>query len=314
MKPFSTGLLFLCLTSWIFGQGAITPSGPPGPTMKSAQEIYDAAELAQDPRTIITGVTAPEYQPVITISESGSYILGQNLMPHESGINITASNVTLDLNGFTLQGLGAGYGIQATGSNIRIRNGSITGFYQSLFLNDIHNSTIEDLQISNPLDNAVQVNGGTHLKLQACAIQSPGNVGIYVTGNAVGFQILNCQILGGDIGIHIVKQTTNNQGHQIKGNQITDAVQVGISIEYAQHCLIQNNFITGNTFRGIDDIYGSSIITNNILSGDMSASLWIYNLDTVKTTYGPIIVQDGAIPTTGSGASPWANIYKSIEQ
>ena len=69
----------------------------------------------------------------VTISRSGSYVLDSNLTVPAStdGIVITASNVTLNLSGFTIQGSGGiiGRGIfGASGmNNINVTNGSITG-------------------------------------------------------------------------------------------------------------------------------------------------------------------------------------------
>src|SRR5262245_1744211 len=67
------------------------PAGPPTPTMKTLAEI--------EPRTPISMLP-------YTISQPGSYYLTQNLTASGSGdsIVIQASAVTLDLNGFTLDG------------------------------------------------------------------------------------------------------------------------------------------------------------------------------------------------------------------
>jgi hypothetical protein len=81
----------------------------------------------------------------VTISQRGSYRLGSNLFINDANttaIQITADNVTLDLNGFTIFGPnvctgtgagitcnanGPGRGIDTTHSNVTIINGTITG-------------------------------------------------------------------------------------------------------------------------------------------------------------------------------------------
>jgi hypothetical protein len=70
----------------------------------------------------------------VTISRSGSYVLDTNLSvaANKDGIDITASHVTINLNGFTIQGsggtLGSGIRVSLTGKNsITVMNGSITG-------------------------------------------------------------------------------------------------------------------------------------------------------------------------------------------
>src|ERR1700692_4443375 len=68
----------------------------------------------------------------ITLTNSGSYYLTTNLTATSDviGIAIAANDVTLDLNGFALHGMGgssSGITIQG-GTNITIRNGAITGW------------------------------------------------------------------------------------------------------------------------------------------------------------------------------------------
>jgi hypothetical protein len=69
----------------------------------------------------------------VSISASGSYRLTSNLIttPGLDGIDVTASHVTLDLNGFTITcggvGLADGISIQAA-TNVEVRNGTIIGF------------------------------------------------------------------------------------------------------------------------------------------------------------------------------------------
>jgi len=69
-----------------------------------------------------------------TISQPGSYKLSGNLIVPGtvvSGLNITASNVTLDLNGFTISctcSPGIPIGIDSTGAGTTLFNGTISGF------------------------------------------------------------------------------------------------------------------------------------------------------------------------------------------
>ena len=73
----------------LFAQGPLTPPGAPAPTMKTLAQI--------EARTPIAGPGA------VTISASGSYYLTTNInVATGDAITITADNVTLDLNGFTI--------------------------------------------------------------------------------------------------------------------------------------------------------------------------------------------------------------------
>jgi hypothetical protein len=74
-----------------------------------------------------------------TISQPGSYKLSGNLVVPSTvaiGINITAANVSLDLNGFTIScsGCSIPIAIESNGTGTNIVNGTVTGFpYIAIF-------------------------------------------------------------------------------------------------------------------------------------------------------------------------------------
>ena len=116
---FVAGSLLLTVTSALLAQGPLTPPGPPAPTMKTLDQI--------EPRRPISSLP-------ITISERGSYVVTAD--PKFSAatghaITIAASDVSIDLNGFTLSSTAevTGDAIRIDGSlqNIEVKNGAIVG-------------------------------------------------------------------------------------------------------------------------------------------------------------------------------------------
>ncbi|MEL7473220.1 MAG: right-handed parallel beta-helix repeat-containing protein [Planctomycetota bacterium] len=126
--------------------GPLTPAlGPPGPANATIERI--------EPRTPITG-PAP-----IVIDQPGSYYLIANIETTTSGIEIHATNVTLDLNGFTVRGDGEGAandrGIclltQDTTGHVVIRNGFVDRFTHdgvSDTTDDQPQLTVEDVHVT----------------------------------------------------------------------------------------------------------------------------------------------------------------------
>jgi hypothetical protein len=135
-------------------QGSLTPPpGVPAPTMLTLSQI--------EPRTPVDAThTGSGGSAEFLITQSGSYYLTTNIVgvSGQHGINISANNVTLDLNGFSLLGVsGADDGIYIHGgySNITVRNGTISGWgagsgYQGIEC-DANNVIFEQLILSaNP--------------------------------------------------------------------------------------------------------------------------------------------------------------------
>ncbi len=86
------------------------------------------------------------------ISEPGSYILRYDITNDRGGdgITITASGVTIDLNGhqITTFNKGAGRGIFVNGaSGVTVKNGNVSGFQMNVLAMNSSNVTIQDLQI-----------------------------------------------------------------------------------------------------------------------------------------------------------------------
>ena len=234
MKTKCLPLLVVCLLpASAFSQGSLTPPGAPAPTMKTLDQV--------EPRKEVNATNTPgDFSSVFKITTSGSYYLSGNITgaSGKSGIAITASDVTLDLNGFALIGVpGSAPGISiSSGSlrNIAIRNGVIRD-WGSRGIQGISalNVLLQDLRLSNNGDDGLTVNAGSIVK--GCS--SSGNAGdgfaIFSTGSTAtvdGGVVENCS-------------ATNNGGH-------------GFNLQAAA---ISNCEAYGNGGHGIEASFGSTI-------------------------------------------------------
>ena len=115
---------FSLYPSTLFAQGSLTPPGAPAPTMKTLDQV--------EPRTPIDATHTPgDADSLFKITQPGSYYLTANVtgVNAKYGVEIAASGVTLDLNGFDLVGVpGSLDGVAVTplnAVNINVRNGSV---------------------------------------------------------------------------------------------------------------------------------------------------------------------------------------------
>jgi hypothetical protein len=167
-----------------FAQGPLAPPGPPAATMRTLDQI--------EARTPISSL------PFI-ITVSGSYYLTKSFnVTSGDAIIITANQVTLDLNGFTISSTAspaAGTGILLSGptADITIQNGHIKGgvinsggtFSGSGFATGINSPTfsprnvrIIGLSVIGCLSDGIRLFTGNTTLVESCTVQTVGATGI----------------------------------------------------------------------------------------------------------------------------------------
>lgn len=178
------------------------------------------------------------------ISAAGSYRLTSNLVVPalKDGILISADDVTLDLNGFTISSLTPPgtirHGILAGNrTNIEIRNGTIRGFPSvGIYITNGRNHRILDVRV---IDNATigmnlesNADDGGFL-VRGCTAWSNGDVGIRVLG-AGSLIIGNVARANGAEGIFMTADNgyaenvaTGNVGAQIQGGDAIGCNLIG---------------------------------------------------------------------------------------
>lgn len=174
MKP---AILLLALTSIALGQGFLTPPGPPGPTMRSLDEI--------EPRIPLNQTSAPgDATCVFKITKPGSYMLTGNVKPPAGHHGILVALllpgvVEVDMKGSTIDGSNAGAtasGVSFTTTDdlwqFKMGNGTISNFAGGALLSPSSTGgtiALHDLQIRG---GGAGVNTGASLELKDVVISS----------------------------------------------------------------------------------------------------------------------------------------------
>lgn len=239
--------VWACVSGLSFG-GPITP--PPGPV---------ASTPGPEPRIAINAVHTPgDADSVYRITSPGSYYLAGNLAGESGkvGIEIAASNVTIDLNGFALVGTtGSRSGIAAGGGavGLRLRNGVISGWGDdgvSLLLGGPSATLIEGLLVTGNADDGISSSGGAIVR--GCVVRGNGDVGIS-TGSVC--QVIECTSLdNGGTGIFVAADSIVSNCASI----LNDAD--GIYLSGGSHAI--NNSVSQNGLHGIF-LSGSGVVTGN---------------------------------------------------
>jgi hypothetical protein len=270
-----------------------------------------------------------------TISQSGSYYLTTNITVNSgNGITISADNVSLDLNGFTISSTApsaTGYGIYLSDQrNITIINGSVaggvvnnegtfsgSGFDSGIYGLDAHNVTISGVSIAGCLNYGIYLSEDTTV-VDACTVRTVGLYGIKagtITASVVedcggtaihGDQISDCR--GESVGSYGINGTTVNNSYGVSYSQT--ALTYGIYASWA----VNNSYGYGYSKASYGyGIYASTV--NNSYGYGKSSVNFAYGIlaSAVNNSYGyghsSTSVARGISATTVNSCSGTSYVY-----
>lgn len=280
------GLLVVAALAGLVHGGSLDPPGTPGPTRPQVE-----------PRSPIPPVGWNGTFPIV-ISQPGSYFLTQDLsgVASTDGIQIAVSDVTLDLNGFSLIGNNGGKGVDVTVSatNIAIRNGAIrSNWGTGIYAPNADASVAEDLRVANNTNGILLGAGAIVRNVQAesntgGAIQLDDNHNLYTGG-----LVEDSTISGNVFGLTLFANNVRVRGNVIDSNQ-QGAMTINGSFD-----VVTDNTIQGSNSGFCVSVYGTvDTIARNVV--DNCPSGWLYDFTGVTNHIGPAT-------SDLTSSQPWSN-------
>ena len=141
MLPFLAAMIIMACSTYstlAVGQTSISAEG----VIESTTGGFKFPDLSVQLSAAVPPCITITHVPFEIIEEGAYCFMGNLETTNQDGITISADNVTINLNGWTLDGLSSGNATTSNGifayqrKNITIRNGTILGYQIGVYLND----------------------------------------------------------------------------------------------------------------------------------------------------------------------------------
>jgi hypothetical protein len=219
-------------------------------------------------------------QPIATrgtIDSPGSYVLIRDLTINsasDSAIRITASGVTLDMNGYQISGPGvnAGVGITIGGAGgVKVTNGSFAGLGMGVVVMNSNNVSLSGLQIRGqdvavmapPPEVGIMIVHSKAVTVENNVISNVG-LGVFVRGGrSGGNRIVNNTITAGMNGLLAVcYNPAPDDDNGPRGDLIDDNLMSGFGTGLSFSSGSLNNVVKNNTIFYRTSAFESESATN----------------------------------------------------
>ena len=187
-----------------------------------------------------------------------------------SGIFIDGNNVTLDLDGHTVDGTGSGDGISILGTaDVNVENGVIRDFANGVQISQALRTTVEDVTIVGSRGGAIGVVASEDTVVEDNTIRS-GLTGISVL-NGMTTRIEDNYVASATSGIGVTTISSpggglppNSSGVMIAGNRVirstSDGIRIGPAVE---EVTVEDNVAVRNGDDGIEVLSDGVMIEGN---------------------------------------------------
>ncbi|MDX2116614.1 MAG: right-handed parallel beta-helix repeat-containing protein [Planctomycetota bacterium] len=259
MDRISRGIV-LCAVAGVVVAGAIVSAGPLNPAAGPVASTYKTLTEVE-PRIAINLANTPgDDDSLFKITQPGSYYLTGNIsgVAGKHGIEIAASNVTIDLSGFAMTGVAGSLdgitSIDYTLVDITVRNGTVrTWGNQGLDFSNATGVVVESVLVR---ECAMGIRIGDRARVRLCTASNNSGSGFFL---GVSSQVVECT-------------AENNQINGIfasDGSMIINCVanaNTGAGIRTNSNAIIRGCVAQLNTSHGV------MVHSNTVVSGVVSSA------------------------------------------
>jgi parallel beta-helix repeat protein len=163
--------------------------------------------------------------------------------PGGIGIEVTASQVQIDLNGHEIFGDGTGTGISLVGqADVVVSHGRVRGCAQGLLLNGGSRNRLADLVVQGQGGDGIEIVNGVENAVTGCTVLDNGRMGLLLQGGSSN-------------------QVTNNRFQRNRSSGDCG----GVTLEYSSNNVVSNNTLEENGAWGMRLLQESA---KNLISGN----------------------------------------------
>ena len=220
-----------------------------------------------------------------TLSAPGKYQLNNDIGPCPgNGVNITSSNVTFDLQDFTISGDPAvcsvnitydGINVSGPVSGVKIMHGSISGFNDGVDLSFVTDSSVNGVVITNACFFGVTVGNSQKVTVSGNTINSAGLDGVEIGGSSTQVAVKGNTIrFNGRFGVLVETDRNKIMGNKINDNG-TEDVGGGVDIHVGERNKIKGNTISVNAPFGVLLRTNRSVVSNNTINGNTQVGVTV---------------------------------------
>jgi parallel beta-helix repeat protein len=319
--------LFLFDAAWIGVGLAVTRQSSPV-SMKRVATIASIVALAA---TLVPSAEARGTEPPTDV-RCGETITTDTTLDSDlmscpgSGIVIGADNLTLDLNGHTLEGTGGGAGIDNSAGHdgVRIEQGTVTGFDAGILLIGASGNRVQNLTISDNAGAGIALIQSSRNRVEHNSASANGFDGIFLFDSSTRNVVRKNSTSGNGIaGIAVLDGSNDNRiehnvaasngvdgiglggvaGNRIESNSARGNGVVGIVLEAANGNRVKKNLVSGNDLFGVI-LSGSDAnhVVANVAAGNGIAGILLEASGKNRIEKNTVSLSDSGIAIVGASA------------